>query len=146
MYSGLVHAHSGLRWVVLIFLVAATVNAFIKWRGKKEYTEGDRKLALYTFMSTNIQGALGLILYFISEKVLFAGEAMQDKVYRFFTVEHFAMMLIAILIITAGYSRAKKATDGVQKSRIIFMYFLSALILILISIPWPFLGYGTKWF
>ena len=47
MYNGLLHAHSGLRWVVLILLLAAIFNAFSK---KKSGTwgAGDKKLALFS--------------------------------------------------------------------------------------------------
>ncbi len=147
MYGGLVHAHSGLRWVVLILLLAAIFNAFRKWRGKREHTESDRKLTLYALIATHIQLVLGLVLYFfVSPKVLFAAETMKDKIYRFFTVEHIFIMLIAITLITMGYSKAKRATTAIRKFKITFWYYLIALVLILASIPWPFMGYGTRWF
>ncbi len=146
MYEGLKHAHSGLRWIFLILLVYAIINAFIKWRGKQDYTEGDRKLGLFTFITSHIQLLIGLILYFISPKVgAINAEVMKNATARFFTVEHITMMIVAIVLISVGYSRAKKATDSATKFKRTFIFFLIALILVLVSIPWP-PKHGAAWF
>ena len=62
MYSGLVHAHSGLRWIALLLLVAAVTVAIGKWQGRSGYTNGHRKLYLFTLISVHTQLILGLIL------------------------------------------------------------------------------------
>ena len=105
MYSGLVHAHSGLRWIVLLLLIAAVFTSLGRWQGRNAFTDGNRKLYLFTLISVHTQLLLGLVLLFISPKVDFS--LMSDKVYRFFSVEHTTGMLIAIVLITIGYSRAK---------------------------------------
>ena len=146
MYNGLLHAHSGLRWLVLLFLVWAIVNAATKMNGQKAYGANDKRVSLFALIFTHIQLILGLALYFISPKVQFAGEVMSNKILRFYTVEHISLMLVAIVLITMGYSKAKrKANDG-QKFKTTFRYYLIGLILILISIPWPFRGLGAGWF
>src|SRR5690625_6735094 len=66
-YNILVSAHSGLRWLVLIFLLIALYQAFTK-RGKF----GDIKetpFVLIALIITHIQLLAGLILFFISPKV-----------------------------------------------------------------------------
>jgi len=147
MYNGLVHAHSGLRWIFLTLITYAVVNAFIKWRNGSAYTESDRKASLFTFILTHIQLLIGLVLYFISPKVgTMSAEVMKEPVARFFTVEHISTMLIGIIIISIGYSRAKRATDGTQKFKTTFIFFLIGLILILSRIPWPWQQYGAGWF
>ncbi len=145
MYEGLRHAHSGLRWIFLALLLIATFNAFIKWRSNKTYTEGDRKLGLFTFIFSHIQLLLGLGLYFISPKVNF-DNPMGNAINRFFTVEHLVVMLIGIILISVGYSRAKKAVNDSQKFKTTFIFFAIALVLILSRIPWPFQQYGANWF
>jgi hypothetical protein len=57
-------------------------------------------------------------------------------------------MLIAIALVTVGYSKAKKQSEHWSKHRIIFFYYFFAFIIILISIPWPFrlVGEGRGWF
>ena len=144
MYSGLVHAHSGLRWVALVLLVAAVVVAIGKWQGRSGYTDGNRKLYLFTLIAVHTQLLIGLILYFISPKVNFS--LMSEKLYRFYTVEHTAGMLIAIVLITIGYSRSKRATDTVTKQRLVGIFYGLGLLLILASIPWPFRIPGAGWF
>lgn len=144
MYSGLVHAHSGLRWVALLLLVAAVVVAIGKWQGCSGYTDGNRKLYLFTLIAVHTQLLIGLILYFISPKVNF--NLLSDKLYRFYTVEHTAGMLIAIILVTIGYSRSKRATDAVTKQRLVGIFYGIGLLLILASIPWPFRNLGAGWF
>ena len=144
MYTGLVHAHSGLRWIALILLVAAVAVAIGKWQGRSGYTDGNRKLYLFTLIVVHTQLLIGLILYFISPKVNFS--LLSEKLYRFYTVEHTAGMLIAIVLITIGYSRSKRAADAVTKQRLISIFYGIGLILILASIPWPFRIAGSGWY
>lgn len=146
MYNMLVHAHSGLRWVMLVLLVAATFKALLKWKSKAPFTEGDRKLNLFTMITAHVQLLLGLALYFISPKVNFAGEAMGDSLQRLYLLEHPLTMLIAIVLITIGYSKSKNAVEENKKFKTAFSFFAIALILILIRTPWPFLDPAAGWF
>ncbi len=112
-YNILVSAHSGVRWLLLLFLLIAIFQTF-------------------------------LILFFMSSKVQFSGSMMGNSLLRFFTVEHSLLMIIAIILITMGYSRAKKAP---KPFNVIFNFYVIALILILIGIPWPFReALGAGWF
>jgi hypothetical protein len=144
MYNMLSHAHSGLRWLVLVFLLLAIVTAYTKWSAKANYPAG--KLPLLGLIFTHVQLILGLVLYFISPKVQFTAGVMKDPILRFYTVEHLSLMLIAIALITVGYSRAKRQAPAAQGHKTIFTFYLIGLILILVSIPWPFRGLGAGWF
>lgn len=146
MYPILVSAHSGLRWLVLLFLVLAIFSSLSKWQGKKPYTANDKRFSLLALIFTHIQLILGLILYFISPKVRFSGDVMGNTMLRFYTVEHISLMLIAIVLITMGYSRAKRATTDIGKFKQTFWFYLIGLLLILISIPWPFRNLGAGWY
>ena len=140
-YNILLHAHSGLRWLVLIALIVALIQTFAR-RG----TSGsimETKSVLITFILTHLQLLVGFILYFISPTVVFGGNTMSNSLYRFFTVEHALGMIIAIVLITLGYSKAKKAELPFNKT---FNYYIAAFIIILISIPWPFRELGAGWF
>ncbi|MFQ5448920.1 MAG: cytochrome B, partial [Saprospiraceae bacterium] len=96
--------------------------------------------------AAHLQLLLGLALYFMSNKVVFSGESMKVAVNRFFTAEHSLIMLLAIVLITIGYTKAKKATEEAVKFKTTFRYYLAALILVLAGIPWPFRGFGSGWF
>ncbi|MEZ0608896.1 cytochrome B [Fibrella sp. WM1] len=141
MYSGLVHAHSGLRWVALLLLVAAVFVSVSRWMGNQSFTDGNRKLYLFTLISVHLQLVLGLILYFISPKVNFDG--MSDRIVRFYSVEHITIMLLAIALITVGYSRSKRATNDTQKHRLVGIFYGIGLALILAGIPWAFRNLGA---
>ena len=141
MYSGLVHAHSGLRWLALVLLLAAVFVSISRWQGNKPFTDGNRKLYLFTLISVHLQLVLGLILYFISPKVNF--DALSNKVIRFYTVEHSSIMLLAIVLITVGYSRGKRASSDTQKHRLVGIFYGIGLGLILVGIPWAFRGLGA---
>jgi hypothetical protein len=144
MYTGLVHMHSGLRWIALVLLIAAVFIALSRWQGRNGYTDGNRKLYLFTLISIHLQLVIGLILYFISPKVNFS--MISDKLYRFYTVEHLTGMLIAIVLITIGYSRSKRASDPTTKQRLIAIFYGLGLLLILAMIPWPFRNLGAGLF
>lgn len=146
LYMILKHAHSGFRWLVLLFLVVAIVNALRNWNGTRPASDTERKMNLFALIFTHLQLIGGLVLYFISSKVVFSGESMKIAMNRFFLVEHPFMMLIGIVLITIGYSRAKRADNPSSAARRIFWFYLIGLVLILAGIPWPSKGFGTAWF
>lgn len=145
MYTGLVHAHSGLRWIVLILLVLAVIKALSGWSGKKEYSKGDKMISLFAMIFTHIQLLIGLWLYFISPKVMFVEGMMKNTLTRFYTVEHITLILAAIILITVGYSTAKRSRDAIQKHKKTAIYYGIGLLLILAGIPWPFRDLGAGW-
>ena len=132
-YETLKLIHSGFRYVVLILILIALIQALTGWLGNKGYTEGNRKLNLFAMISAHIQLLLGLILYFVSPFVTFdnMGSVMKDDTLRYWTVEHAIMMIIALILITVGHSRSKKAISGTDKhKRIAIFYGLGAIIVV----------------
>lgn len=148
MLSGIRHAHSGLRWILLILLLLAIANAFSGWRSKKSYTDKDKKIHLFAMIFVHIQVLIGFISYYLNlgGKVNF-GAIKESPMIRFFTVEHMTMMLIAMIVITIGFSRSKKIKETPLRFRLVFMTYLIGLVLILAGIPWPFrAALGAGWF
>jgi hypothetical protein len=47
-------------------------------------------------------------------------------------------MIISIILITLGYGMSKKNVPDETKFKKAFWYFTIALVVILITIPWPF--------
>ena len=131
MYEILKSAHSGWRYLVLILLIVAVVQALAGWFGKKTYTEGNRKLNVFTLISAHIQLVLGAVLYFLSP--LTKG-AMSEPLFRYWKVEHISMMIIAIVLITIGNAKSKKVADAVAKHKTIAIFFGVALIIIIAAI------------
>lgn len=142
MYQALLHAHSGLRWIVLIFLLINIFNAFGGLNAVKIYTTKDKKLSLFLLIFTHLQAVLGIILYFLSPKVQFSSNTMGNDMLRFFTMEHTLMMFIAVVLITIGNRMAKAG-----KVKRVFWFFFISLLIILAAIPWPFReNLGGSWF
>lgn len=124
-------AHSGWRYVVFILLVVAVINALSGWLGKKAYTEGNRKLNVFTLVSAHIQLLLGLVLYFVNGWYKIDSSIAMG---RYWKMEHISMMVLAIILITIGNSRSKKVADAVAKHKNIAVFFGLGLIIIIAAI------------
>src|SRR6478735_388449 len=119
----LLHAHSGLRYVVLALLIAAIFTAYSKWQSNDK---GDSKLYLFALIATHTQLLIGLLLYLMSPKVNF--DLIGEKVFRYFSIEHAFMMIIAIVLITVGRVRSKKLS-GAEKHRTVLFYYVMGLVI-----------------
>jgi len=143
-YSLFKYLHSGFRYVVLVLILVAIIQALVGYTGKKPYTDGNRKINLFAMISAHTQLLIGIVLYFLSPYVIdFSKATMQDSEARYWTVEHWAMMVFAIALITFGHIRSKKATLPEAKHRAILMYYTLAVIVIVAAIVQshrPFLG------
>ena len=128
MYTGLVHLHNLLRWVIVITLLWSLWNAF---KGK------NAKETLILMIASHTMLLIGLIQWFGGNwglkqiKSMGMGEAMKNAAVRFFAVEHALMMVIAVVLITIGH-RAAKANQGNTK-----WFFLVALLIVLWMMPGP---------
>jgi len=149
MYIGLLHLHSFLRWVILILAVIAIYKSYIGMTAGKPFTAGDKKIGLFLMISAHIQLLIGLFEWIAGplgiKNLSNVGmkDAMQNDVYRFYGVEHITMMIIAIALITIGRGVSKKNIPDAAKHKRTFWFFLIALVIILVSIPWPFRVAGT---
>lgn len=139
MYTGLQHLHSGVAYLALLALILVIIYALIGSLSGREFTEKDRKIALIAFIVSHIQLLVGLILYFVSPlgfSLLTGGGAMADSAARLTAVEHPLINIVAIVLITIGYSRAKKMESSRAKFRSIYMMYAIGLLLIISRIPW----------
>ncbi len=140
----LVHAHSGLRWIVLALLIIAIINAAMN---KNSYLKKDKLIGLFAMISLHVQFLVGMFLYYSSGKVNLSSGWMKSELFRFFGLEHFLGMTIAIILVTMGYSKSKKISVPHKKNRTIFIYYSIGLLLLLLFIPWPFrITLGGAWF
>lgn len=129
-------AHSGVAYLALLFLVIVVINAFVGLAGNKEFKEKDRKLGLFALIFCHIQLLLGIILYFVSPLVQGFGVAMKDSTLRLYALEHPLINIIAIALITIGWSKHKKDTDSKTKFKRFAVFYTLGLILILSRLPW----------
>ncbi|MFH4963588.1 hypothetical protein V8G69_01170 [Gaetbulibacter sp. M235] len=141
MYNTVKIVHSYWAYLVLIVLIIAAVNAIIKSVSGKEYEAKDFRISLFTLIVSHIQLLLGLLLYFVSPRLeLFSelgmGGVMKDAVNRLYLVEHPLINIIAVALITIGYSKHKKKLTSKSKLKLIAIFYTIALVLFLSRIPW----------
>jgi len=147
----MLHLHSLLRWVILILLLVALYKSFAD--RNKAFTPGHKKTGLFLMIFADVMLLIGLYQWFTGplglKMIQSSGMSavMKNAGARFFAVEHLIGMLIAITLIHIGYSYSKKnISDAVKHKRTLLFYGL-ALLIILVSIPWPFReGIGRPWF
>lgn len=102
---------------------------------------------LFAMIFLHVQLLIGLILYLPSGKTNFSAGWMKVEMFRFYGMEHFLGMLIAIVLITIGRKKAEKAGTPEENHKKIVVWYAIGLILILASIPWPFReALGGSWF
>jgi len=133
-YKFFLELHSGFRYIVLVLLLLAIIMAWAGWLGKKSYSEGQRKLNLFTLISAHTQLLIGLVLYFLSPFVQFNSQTMKDDTTRYWTVEHLTAMIIAIVLITVGHSKSKKAALPEGKNKAIAVFYTLALVIVIVTI------------
>jgi hypothetical protein len=136
MYTILQKFHSGWAYIALLVLVIAVVNAIIGMSSKKEFTAKDRKIALFGLIGIHVQLLIGLILYFVSPLGFASFGQMADKALRLTSLEHPLINLIAIVLITIGWSKHKKLVTNESKFKTFTIFYGLGLVLILSRIPW----------
>ncbi|WP_411274765.1 cytochrome B [Daejeonella sp.] len=136
MYNFLLGLHSGLRYIVLLLLGIAIILSVTALFGKKDYTQTNRKINLFTMIATHTQLLAGLILYFFSPLVQYGnmGEAMKNTIARYWTVEHAVLMFFAVALITVGHARSKRGALSINKHRAISLYYGLAVLVIIVAI------------
>lgn len=142
MYPTLLALHSLTRWLVLGSLLFATIWAYRGWLLNKLYLKFDNSVRHITATIAHVQLVLGICLYFISPIVTYFlhnfGTAVHERTIRFFGMEHIAMMLIGIIVITIGSVKAKRKETDREKFKTMAIWFTVGLLIILSSVPWSF--------
>jgi len=136
MYQTIQSLHSTLAYIALGVLVLAVINAIYGLLNKKLFTTKDLRLSLFALIFCHIQLVIGLILYFVSPIGLDAISQMSDSVLRLTAVEHPLMNIIAIVLITMGWSKHKKQESQNGKFKKIVVFYTLGLVFILSRIPW----------
>ena len=138
MYNVLQLIHSYWAYLVFITLLLALINALLGLSANKNFTDKDRRLTLFALLGAHVQFLLGIILYFVSPLGIknFGAGTMKNATARLYALEHPLIMLIAVVLITIGYSKSKRLTNPQAKFRTVSIIFGIAFLLILSRIPW----------
>ena len=136
MYHFIQKFHSGWAYLALLLLLIAVINSLLGMNSKKEFTSKDKKLAMFGLIGAHVQLVVGLILYFVSPLGSEAFGIMKDAAFRLTSLEHPLINIIAIALITIGWSKHKRAAASEAKFKSIAIFYGLGLLLILSRIPW----------
>ena len=142
MYQTVQFIHSYWAYLVIIMLTIASISAIIGWVSGKESSAGNFRISLFTLIVSHIQLLIGIVLFFVSDKTVWfndqvsVSEIMSDDTLRMYNLEHPLMMIIAIALITIGYSKHKKKLTSTPKFKTLAIFYTIALVVLLSRIPW----------
>lgn len=140
MYNIILNAHSGWAYVVLIALIVATVNSLVGYMSKREFLPRDKRMALFGLIATHVQFLFGIILYFVSPLGFHSLGEMGNSALRLTSLEHPITNIMAITLITIGWSRHKKDPGSQSQFKTVLIFYAIGLLLLLSRIPW------SNWF
>jgi hypothetical protein len=142
MYSAFLLIHSLLRWAVIATALYAVARAIGGVTGRKAWSPADTASGRWFTIAVDLQFVIGLVLYlalspFIRDAWADMGATMRNAPLRFFVVEHLFGMIVALGLVHVGAVKIRKATDAAQKHKLAAIFFGIAIVVILLSIPWP---------
>jgi hypothetical protein len=142
MYSSALWLHSLLRWAVLITGIIVWFRSIGGSTAKRPWSAKDELWSVIFVGTVDLQILVGLVLYaFLSPITKMGlqniGAAMKIDTVRFFTVEHITGMIIGAALVHVGRVKIRKAADPIRKHRLAIIFFGLALVVMIISIPWP---------
>ena len=142
MYSLLLHAHSIVRWLVLVGLIVPLIGSYTALLRPRSFSRFDSLGIRWGTTAAHTQPLVGITLYMLSPFVqLFWSEpavSVANRQLLFFSIIHFVGMITSVVLMTVGSSLARRAGSDSEKFRRIAIYWTIAVVLILLLIPWPF--------
>jgi hypothetical protein len=143
MYPTTLLVHSWLRWVVIILGVWTVLDAA---RGR-----GTGRPGLFFTIALDVQLLAGVLLYVALSPITQAAladmaAAMRNDTWRFWSVEHPALMILAVVFGHVGRVVARRSARLGRASRGPLLWYALALLAILAAVPWPFLAHGRPLF
>lgn len=136
MYNTILSVHSLLAYAALGLLFIATVNAILGLTSKGLFKPKDRTISLFALIVCHMQLLVGLILYFVSPLGLESFGQMKEAALRLTSLEHPLINIIALVVITIGWSKHKKEESNNGKFKKITIFYSIGLLLILSRLPW----------
>jgi hypothetical protein len=126
MTTGLFHAHSGWRYIVILIGAIALIKALSGWLGKGRWSSLDDKLARFTPIVVDIQVLLGIVLWIVQQRWM-GGD-------RVASWEHPFIGLVALVIGHITTARVRRAETDQAKFRTMAIGFLVAALLVAVSV------------
>lgn len=132
--------NTNLEYLALIFLVVATLNAFWGLISKRSFGIKDLRLSLFTLIFSYIQMLMGIATYFVSDYLSAwengMGAVIRDSNLRMYLIQRPITNILAIVLITMGWSLHKKASVDRKKYFRIAVFYAIGLLLLFSRVSW----------
>ena len=140
MYAILKTVHSYWAFLVLMLLIGIVINCLIGRFSGRLFGSKDLRISLLGLIFSHIQLLIGFILYFVSpwfdQFSQLGMEIMKNPESRLYLIEHPLINIIAIILITMGWSMHKRQSDSSKKFLRIGLFYGLGLLFLLTRIPW----------
>jgi hypothetical protein len=151
MYTAFLTIHSYVRWIVLIAGIVAIARAISGVSGRRPWAGADSAAGRWFITGLDIQMTLGVIIYFFLSPFTMSAwsnmaETMRNSPLRLIVVEHQVGMIIGLVLAHIGHARVRKTADAAKRHQLTLVFFGLAMVVILLSIPWPFMPGGRPLF
>ena len=139
MYALIKIIHSYWAYLVLLILAVAIFNSFLGKILRRDFSTKDLRISLFGLIFSHIQLVIGLILYFVSPwfgkwSELGVG-VIKNAETRLYLIEHPITNILAIVLITMGWSMHKRQSLSGKKFLRIGLFYTLGLVLLLSKIP-----------
>ena len=108
MYSFFTQAHDGWHYLASVAMVVAVAAFLVNWLRGQEWSQLEQRIGTYAIIVVDIQLLLGLILWGIGASLGIIGANAAR------TIEHPFTMLLAIIILHAGWVWTKRSDETVR--------------------------------
>lgn len=119
----------------------ALIRAYRGYLGNLEWRLLDRKIGMYFSIALDVQLLIGLILYFFVSDITRPAlgnlsQAMGNQLTRFFLLEHFLYMIIAVALAHVGTVTSRREVNMRLKHRKAAIWFSLAFVALMLGMPW----------
>lgn len=143
-YDLVINTHIFVSSIFTIIAIIILFRSIRGWRLKKSFTNWDKNISILYLIFLYIQLILGFLLYFVlgskSGGAASMEEAAQHTSFRFWVLEHFAIMVFALFLSQLGWVFIRNSKLDINKHKNTLFYFGTSILLIIIST-----GIGLIW-
>lgn len=108
LYNFFTEAHDGWHYLASLAMVVAVAAFLVNWLRGQEWSQLEQRIGTYAIIVVDIQLLLGLILWGIGASLGIIGANAAR------TIEHPFTMLLAIIILHAGWVWTKRSDETVR--------------------------------
>lgn len=138
MYKTIIGIHV---WTSIVFIIVAVIlclRIFTGLKNRRDYTKAENRLEIIFLALLYLGLILGVILYFMLDpeskpQMVSLQEAQDNAVQRFWAIEHFTIMLFALILSQIGRLFTIKKIPDIQKFRYAMFYYGMATLFTFIS-------------